>query len=357
MADLLAFLVNPEQGSRLPPFDLLVHRDSAGTVRPVLSSADWEMRRASILRGAETVMGSFPKPPNRLPPKMVVVDEVDAGTYVRRSINYFASKDSPVPAHLCIPKKFLPGKQKAKAVLCLHPTDNKVGRKVALGLGGRPGRAYAAELAERGFVTLSPAYPLLADYQVEPGKRGFESGSMMAIWDNSRGLDLLESLPFVDSSPGFGVIGHSLGGHNAIFTATFDTRISVVAVSCSFDSFPDYYDGNERNWMPGRGWCQSRYMPRLADYRGRLPQIPFDFPELLGTLAPRPIFISAPKGDTNFRWKSASRCAKAATKVYSLLNAKSNLVSLHPDCGHDFPKEVREKAYDFLSEALSAKSK
>jgi len=74
-------------------------------------------------------------------------------------------------------------------------------------------------------------------------------------------------------------------------------------------------------------------------------------------LAPRPIFISAPKGDTNFRWKSASRCAKTAAKVYSLLNAKSNLVSLHPDCGHDFPKEVREKAYDFLSEALSARRK
>ena len=357
VADLLAFVLAPDQGSRLPPFDLLVHRDSSGTVRPVRTNADWKKRRESILLGAEAVMGSFPKPLNRLPPKMVVVDEVDAGTYVRRSINYFVSKDFPVPAHLCIPKKILSGKEKAKAVLCLHPTDNNVGRKVVLGLGGRPGRAYAAELAERGFVTLSPAYPLLADYQVSPGKRGFESGTMMAIWDNSRGLDLLESLSFVDSSPGFGVIGHSLGGHNAIFTATFDKRLSVVAVSCSFDSFPDYYDGNEKNWVSGRGWCQTRYMPRMADYRGRLSQIPFDFPELLGALAPRPIFISAPKGDTNFRWKSTSRCAKAAAEVYNLLNAKRNLISLHPDCGHNFPKDVREKAYDFISEALSEKSK
>ena len=53
--------------------------------------------------------------------------------------------------------------------------------------------------------------------------------------------------------------------------------------SCGFDSFLDYYDGNPDNWQPERGWCQTRYMLKLADYRGRLAEIPFDFHELLGS--------------------------------------------------------------------------
>lgn len=66
-----------------------------------------------------------------------------------------------------------------------------------VGLSARENRSYASELAERGFVTLAPSYPLLANYQIEPADCGFESGTMMAIWDNVRGLDYLDSLQFV----------------------------------------------------------------------------------------------------------------------------------------------------------------
>ena len=66
---------------------------------------------------------------------------------------------------------------------------------------------------------------------------------MKAIWDNIRGLDLLESLRFVKRGR-YGAIGHSLGGHNAIYTAVFDQRIKVVVSSCGFDSYLDYYDGD-----------------------------------------------------------------------------------------------------------------
>ena len=300
-------------------------------------------------------MGTYPVVKKRAPLDLKIIESKDAGTYLLQSITFQSSASSDVPAHLCIPKDVLSGKRKAKAILCLHPTDNKVGRKVILGLGGRANRAYAAELAERGFVTITPAYPLLADYQPDVAKFGYASGTMKAVWDNSRALDLLESLSYVDASNGFGVIGHSLGGHNAIFTATFEKRISAIAVSCSFDSFPDYYDGNEENWVFGKGWCQTRYMPRLSDYRGRLGEIPFDFPELLGALAPRPLFVSAPKGDHNFRWESTRRCTKAASKVYSLLESKGNLVVRHPECAHDFPLAIRESAYDFLAKGLERK--
>jgi len=293
-----------EEPVRLDRNNLLQYRDADGKVRPVTTPADWQKRRAEILRGMQEVMGELPSQERRVPLKVKTEEEADAGKYIRRLITYQSEPESRTPAYLCIPKDVLAGQRKAPAVLCLHPTDNKVGHKVVLGLGGRPGRQYAAELAERGYVTLSPSYPHLADYWPNLGRLGYVSGTMKAVWDNSRGLDLLASLPFVDDSRGFGAIGHSLGGHNAIYTAVFDARIAVVVSSCGFDSYLDYYDGAERNWYFGKGWCQIRYMPRLSNYRGKLDEIPFDFHELLGALAPRPLFVNAPLDDGNFQWKS-----------------------------------------------------
>ena len=241
--------------------------------------------------------------------------------------------------------------KKLPAVLALHPTDMEYGYRVVAEQLRANYRAYGRDLAERGYVVLAPAYPIMAGYQPDLNALGYQSGTMKAIWDNIRGLDLLESLPFVRKKK-FGAIGHSLGGHNAIYTAVFDPRIQVVVSSCGFDSFLDYYDGDPANWQPGHGWCQTRYLPRLADYRGRLAEIPFDFHELIGALAPRPVFVNAPLHDANFRWQSVDQVVKAASAVYRLYGVPQNLQVAHPDCEHDFPPEVREAAYRFLDQRL-----
>ena len=77
-----------------------------------------------------------------------------AGRYVRRLITYASEPGGRVPAYLLIPKDVLAGKKKAPAVLCLHGTDNVIGHGTVVGLGTRPNRRYAMELAERGYVTL-----------------------------------------------------------------------------------------------------------------------------------------------------------------------------------------------------------
>jgi len=355
---LISCLLSPVLSAveRLPRLDLLKFRDSAGKVQSVKTPADWAKRRAEIVKGMASVMGGLPGKDRRVDLDVKVEEEADAGTYVRRLITYQSEPGSRTPAYLCIPKAVLK-KGKAPAVLCLHPTDNRVGHKVVVGLGGREGRAYAAELAERGYVTIAPAYTHLANYWPNLGKLGYVSGTMKAIYDNTRALDLLEAMPNVDASRGFGAIGHSLGGHNAIYTAVLDTRITVLASSCGFDAYPDYYDGAERNWLFGRGWCQIRYMPRMSNYRGKLETIPFDFPELLGALAPRPFFVHAPLRDGNFRWKSVDVCAKAAQPIYKLLGNENGLIIKHPDYNHNFPKDMREGAYATIDSVLRPQSK
>jgi hypothetical protein len=346
-------LLNAQQ--RLDRRQLLQFRAADGTVQAVKTAAEWELRRTEILNGMQQVMGPLPSMERRLDLDVRVEEEVDAGTYIRQLITYRTEPDTRTPAYLCIPKSAAGGKMKAPGILCLHPTDNQVGHKVVVGLGGRAGRQYAAELAERGYVTLSPAYPHLANYWPSLGKNGYRSGTMKAIWDNIRGLDLLETLDEVDSSNGFAAIGHSLGGHNAIYTAVFDQRIKVIVSSCGFDSYLHYMDGNEGVWFFGKGWCQIRYMPYLSDYRGRLEEIPYDFHELVGALAPRHFFVNAPLHDSNFRWKSVDECTAAAEPVYRLLGAEGRVRVEHPDSDHNFPDDMREAAYQTIDSVLKPK--
>lgn len=332
--------------------NLLLASSPAGGTRQIESVTDWQQQRSSILEGMQEVMGPLPGPEKKSPLEVRVEEEVDCGDHLQRLITYQSEPSGRVPAYLLIPKSALvPSAKPHPAVLCLHPTNNEIGAKVVLGLGKLPNRAYALELTQRGFVTLAPAYPHLADYAPDLEKLGYQSGTMKAIWDNIRGIDLLESLPYVKRD-GFGAIGHSLGGHNAIFTAVFEPRIRVIVSSCGFDSFLDYYSADPKVWQPGKGWTQHRYMPRLANYAGRLQEIPFDFHELIAALAPRHVFVNAPTGDTNFQWQSVDRIVAAAKPVFKLHNAEGRLKVVHPDSSHDFPQSARERAYQLLEKQL-----
>jgi dienelactone hydrolase len=306
----------------------------------------------------ESVMGPWPAHADptggrRPPPAMTVVDQEDCGSYVRQRISYRSEAGCDTPAHLCLPKR--DDGSPAPAILCLHPTDNKVGHDVVVGLGGKSNRQYASELAERGYVTLAPSYPLLAQYQPDLVRLGWQSGTLKAVWDNMRGIDLLESLPEVDPHS-IGAIGHSLGGHNAVYTAVFDQRIGAVVSSCGLDSYRDYYGGDPDKWLPGKGWTQLRYMPRLARYRGRLDQIPFDFDEMLAAIAPRSVMLIAPLRDGNFKADSVDRVAEQARKVFRLYDCSDRLTVIHPDCDHDFPAEMRQAAYEMFDAVLKESS-
>jgi pimeloyl-ACP methyl ester carboxylesterase len=347
---LATFVVSGSLFGQLPGAGDLAKKGGVAPKAAVQSLEDWKLRRDSILRAAQEIMGPLPGEEKRCPLDVQMVEEVDCGNYVRRSLTYASEPNSRVPAFLLIPKKALTNGERVPAVLCLHPTDDRVGNGVVVGLGGKENRQYAVELAERGFVTIAPSYPLLAKYQPDLAALGYASGTMKAIQDNRRALDLLDALPFV--RPGsYAAIGHSLGGHNAVYTALFDERIKVVVSSCGLDSYRDYKGGDIR------GWTSFRYMPRLLKWRDRLAELPVDFPEMIAALAPRRVFISAPVNDDNFRAASVDRVVGDARPVFGLYGVADRLIVEHPEGGHDFPDAMREKAYRLIEETLAKETK
>jgi len=340
---LLGAALSVGAAEKLSHTNLLQFIAADGSVRAVRTTNDWNGRRESILRAMQEVMGPFPGAEKRCPLQIQIEEEVDCGEYIRRRLTYASEPNTRVSAYLLVPKSALNVRdRKFPAVLALHQT-HPLGQKVVVGLGNSSNDTYGVELALRGYIVIAPPYPQLADYHPDLKQLGYVSGTMKAIWDNVRALDLLESLPYVQRGR-FAAIGHSLGGHNSIYTAAFDQRIKVIVSSCGFDSYRDYKDGDIT------GWTSDRYMPRLKEYAP--DRYPFDFHEIIAALAPRAVFVNAPLGDTNFKWRSVDAVAAAAREIFSLYGVTENLRIEHPDAGHLFPKAMREEAYRFIDARL-----
>ena len=345
---------DPDQARSISPRsypdhqDLTVWRDDNDELQPIESPADWSRRRADILVAMQAVMGRLPTEDELAPLDVQIRSREEFDGYSRLLIFYRVDATSQVSAHLYLPRSHgTDDKKKRPAVLALHPTS-PLGKGVVAGEGPKENRSYAVELAERGYVVLAPDYPSfgeLADYDFYTD--ACLSVTMRVIDNHRRGIDLLLARDEVDADR-IGAIGHSLGGHNAMFVGVFDKRIRAVVSSCGWDPFHFYYGGQLA------GWASDRYMPRIREIYGLDPdQMPFDFPEVAAALAPRGFFSCSPLRDANFDAQGVMLVEPKIREVYRLLEADENYIVRYPDSEHDFPKETRTLSYEFLDRVLS----
>jgi len=297
----------------------------------------------------QLVMGKLPEK-SSAPLDLRILEEENVGAIKRQKITFvsevLAGEPDRVSAYLLLPGSSRRTGKKAAAVLCLHQTT-RIGKGEPAGVGGKPDLHYALELAQRGYVTLAPDYPNFGGYEFDPYAHGYASATMKGIVNHRRAIDLLQSLPGVDQKR-VGVIGHSLGGHNALFLAALDDRVKVIVTSCGFTSFAKYMKGDLT------GWSHKGYMPRIADQYAKDPrQMPFDFSDILVSLAPRAVFINAPLRDDNFEVSGVEDCVGVAIPVYDkVFHARKKLEVVYPSSAHEFPMAVRRAAYRFLDRSL-----
>jgi dienelactone hydrolase len=310
-------------------------------LKPNASVADWSARRTKIIAAAERVMGPLPGPTFRVPLDTKTLSEERRGTILYRKLSYQSDPTDRATAWLLLPE-IKPGERRP-AILALHQTV-RPGKDEPVGLSGSPTMQYGIELARRGYVVLAPDYPSFGEHTYDfTAHPEYASGTMKAIWDNIRGVDLLATLPEVDPAR-IGVIGHSLGGHNAIFTALFEPRLQVVVSSCGFTSL-------RKDDLPS--WTGRNYMPRIAtEFQNDIAKMPFDFDELVAALAPRPFLAVAATRDDDFDVTGVQDVIAAAKPVYTLYNREAALTALYPESPHDFPDAARTRAYDFLDQHL-----
>ena len=321
--------------------DLTYVLDRNGRKQALRTPADWNERRRHILDNLQLVMGRLPGMAMRVPLRVKNIERRMIGKQLWRKVSFQSDPFDRVPAWLYVPP--LTVGAKVPAVLCLHQTVQD-GKDEPVGLIGSANMHYAKEIADRGYVVLAPDYPSLGEHKYDfTANPVFKSGTMKAIWDNIRAVDLLQSLPEVDGSR-IGVIGHSLGGHNAMFTAAFEPRLKVIVSSCGFSRF---------HKDDVRSWTGPRYMPRIGTvYKNDADRVPFDFTEIVASFAPRPFLACAATDDADFKVSGVQDVMKSAAEIYKLFDSVDLLQAVYPDSKHDFPPDARKRAYDFLDAHL-----
>lgn len=315
------------------------------------SLQELEEERTRTLADLQSVMGSLPQWDRSSPMRILYTDSVREPGYTKFLIELSVAQNETVHALLYVPAQHGAVKR-LPAMLALHPTGD-LGKNIVDGKGDLSNRAYAKELAERGFVVIAPDYPSFGDaknYDFTSDR--YLSGTMKAVFDNMRCVDLLVKRADVDTTR-IGVIGHSLGGHNAIFTAAFDTRLKVVVSSCGWTLFHDYFNGDSVSSKKYGGnlwpWAQERYMPLIRDKFNLDPnKIPFDFDRVIGAIAPRAFFSNSPTADANFNPAGVKNAMATLASTYQSFNVPQNLQVRYPNSGHDFPFRTRWEAYHFI---------
>jgi pimeloyl-ACP methyl ester carboxylesterase len=340
-------IIRAAEPQKLNHTDLTRFVSSTGKVESITDIDEWKIRRARILANMQQVMGKFPnKVDVKMNVKVIEQTTLEDGLQRQKLAYHTDSKKRQVRAWLMFDPKVASQKKKTPAILCLHQTT-RIGKDEPAGLGGNKNLHYALHLARRGYVALAPDYPSFGEYAYDfPASDGYQSGTMKAIVDNVRAIDLLQALPYVDPEK-IGCIGHSLGGHNTMFTAAFDDRIKAIVSNCGFTRFHKYYNGRLK------GWTSNRYMPAINSvYMNDPDKVPFDFPEIIGLFAPRAFLASSPVRDGNFEVSGVRDSIKAASFVYDLYGQSDRLKANYPDSGHDFPEDARKIAYSFIDKHL-----
>jgi dienelactone hydrolase len=245
------------------------------------------------------------------------------------------------------------------AVLAVHQHAGQydLGKAEPAGLAGDPMYHYGRELCRRGYVVLCPDLLCFEERRLaRPGRAarrmldgaGYErfeftqrvlTGSCLQtkyLHDLTCAADLLASLPSVNRAR-LGVIGHSLGGLQALWLAWYDARIRVAVSSCGF--------GLVRTLVRDRiNHGFATYVPGLLSVG--------DLDVLAAAIAPRAFLVTAGEHDPLFPLDGVRTVVSAAQRAYAAAGVPERFEALLFPAGHSFPDGVKAHAYAFIDRWL-----
>jgi dienelactone hydrolase len=309
------------------------------------SIAEWPKARASIESAVMKVLGAMPK--ERAELQVKTSDETCFSGYTRKRVKYFVDDWERISAWLFTPD----GQTDVPALLCCHQGIPQ-GKAEVAGLGGDPMLAFAEHYAQLGYVTIAPdtitagervssrldPFDTASFYKDNPKQSAF--GKM--LWDHIHALDVLCGLECVDPER-LGVVGHGLGGTNALLLAAVDERIQACVASCGFTRFAD--DKKPERWSRDSGFI---FMPKLKKAI-ETKEYPFDWEHILAMAAPTPILVATALNDDQLsNTKSCGKACKLASTIYKFLGENSALESIVHKDGHALSRGVLDTADEWF---------
>jgi pimeloyl-ACP methyl ester carboxylesterase len=148
------------------------------------------------------------------------------------------------------------------------------------------------------------------------------------VEDARAAMDALENDSLIDPQRMY-VFGYSIGGTAGLYTAALDPRVrGLVSVSGFTPMRTD--TANRGTGGVARYSHERGLIPRLGFFVGHEAQIPYDFDELIATIAPRPAMIVEPQLDRDGNPADVQAAMDRARTAYVLHGAPSSLAVSEP---------------------------
>ena len=166
------------------------------------------------------------------------------------------------------------------------------------------------------------------------------------VEDVRTAVDALEKDSLVDPKHIY-VFGYSMGATVGLYAAALDPRIQGVVSIAGFT--PMRTDTAAKGTGGVARYSNERdLMPRLGFFVGHEAQIPYDFHELLGLIAPRPVLVVQPQLDRDATPADVKTAVDEAKKVYALYGASDKLGFREPWDYNRLPDRLQDEAIDWM---------
>lgn len=302
---------------------------------PITTKRQWMKQREVLRQKWFEVLGGLPTRKPSLKTEMLATEQLP--DFSRQHARYQVEEGLFTDGYLFTPKD---AKGKLPAVVVFHPTTPLQAKGVA-GLDAEyPEEKWqGVQLVKRGYVVWCPRNYINTEGDNPKGnaqrvlaRHPNWTGMTRMVWDATRAVDFLESMPNVDRKR-IGCLGHSLGGKEVLYAMAFEKRYkagvsSEGGIGLQFSNWSDvWYLGTKMNDP-----CFRR-----------------EHHELLALAAPRGFLLLAGNSADSDESKVFIEAAKP---VYELFGAADKLHFWNHGAGHRYGPEARTAAEEFLDRQL-----
>jgi dienelactone hydrolase len=166
------------------------------------------------------------------------------------------------------------------------------------------------------------------------------------VEDVHTAIDELAGNDMVDADHLY-LFGYSVGATVALYEAALDPRVKGVVSIAGFTPMrtdtADRGDGGIARYAE-----QKDLIPKLGFFIGHESQIPYDYDDLLGMIAPRPVLILQPQLDRDASPKDVEHAVDQAKQVYALYGASDKLTLQEPWDYNRLPNNMLDGTVNWL---------
>jgi cephalosporin-C deacetylase-like acetyl esterase len=219
----------------------------------------------------------------------------------------------------------------------------------------RRSRSFIEELTRRGAAVF--AFDMIGfGTRIQEGTLFYERyprwsklGRMTA--DVHAAVTALRNLDFVDPERIYAA-GYSLGGTVGLYAAALDERIAGVASVCGFTPMRAPSTGRDNEGLQAYSHLHG-LLPRLGFFVGHEDRTPYDFHEILASVAPRPALVVAPTLDRDADFSAVQARVEQARGVYDLYGRPERLTFEAPEDYNRFPSATQDLVANWIAGVLN----